>query len=187
MIMIYAQYIDCIGHLNTNAPAGTIFSSPYAIWFVILHWFPSCSTKPSQRREVCALGEAGASRGRPISLRPNQSAAAAWMKEHDLAFVNPKGKLVLNSSSLIFTTLLSRPEKVKDPVNPLDRSLWSLRRSLLGEGWLKADSGKHASVGMQKFNYKCEHHAYYAILLQRIHICLSSVWISMHFIFYYFV
>ena len=111
-----------------------------------------------------------------MSLRPNQSAAAAWMKEHDLAFVNPKGKLVLNSSSLIFTTLLSRPEKVKDPVNPLDRSLWSLRRSLLGEGWLKADSGKHASVGMQKFNYKCEHHAYYAILLQRIHICLSSVW-----------
>ena len=83
---------------------------------------------------MCALGEAGASRGRPISLQPNQSAAAAWMKEHDLAFVNAKGKLVLNSSSLIFSTLLSRPEKVKDPDNPIDRSLWSLRRSLVGEG-----------------------------------------------------
>lgn len=120
------------------------------------------------RTLVCELGEAGARSGRPLSLNPRQVAAAEWMERHELAFLNSKGRLVLNSSALNFFTTLSQPQKVQDPVDPLERSLWSLRRSLIAEGWAKSDSARDASVEMKRFNAKSEHHAYYAMLLQRI-------------------
>lgn len=78
-----------------------------------------------------------------------------------------QGKLVLNSSALTFVTTLSQPKKVKDPIDPLNRSLWSLRRCLTAAGWTQGVSGKHASIKEKCFNSKSEHHAYFAILLQR--------------------
>lgn len=117
--------------------------------------------------QVCELGEAGASRGRPLTLKPTQFSAASWMEKHDLASFNEKGRLVIKSGALVFATMLSCPKRVADPEDPLDRSLWSLRRSLLAGGWTEGKSGKHASVEFKCFNAKSEHHAYFAILLQR--------------------
>ena len=119
------------------------------------------------RRQVRELGECGVNRGRPISLKPSEAAAAEWMQRQELASFNSKGKLVLNSSALTFVTTLSQPKKVKDPIDPLNRSLWSLRRCLTAAGWTQGVSGKHASIEEKCFNSKSEHHAYFAILLQR--------------------
>lgn len=74
---------------------------------------------------------------------------------------------MFHSSALVFATVLSNPARVYDPPNPLDRSLWSLRRRLVFEGWEAAVSGRQGSVANKKFNWKSEHQAYYAILLER--------------------
>lgn len=148
---------------------------PSFIWFkhlfkglFFLSSHASIANLQALRTQVCELGEAGARKGRPLSLNPLQVAAAEWMERHELAYFNSKGRLVLNSSALNFVTTLSQPQKVQDPVDPLERSLWSLRRSLIAEGWTKSDSAWDASVERKRFNAKSEHHAYYAMLLQRI-------------------
>ena len=137
------------------------FQSLKAVFTVAL----GCSMQ--LREQICELGEAGAKKGRPLVLTPAQMIAAEWMEKYELASVNGKGRLVINSAALIFSTRLSSPKKVQDPVDPLCRSLWSLRRSLVTAGWSKGESGKHASVAQRCFNFKSEHHAYYTILLKR--------------------
>lgn len=131
--------------------------------------------------QVCELGEAGARRGRPLTLKPTQFSAASWMEKHDLASFNEKGRLLITSGALVFATMLSCPKRVADPEDPLDRSLWSLRRSLLAGGWTEGKSGKHASVEFKCFNAKSEHHAYFAILLQRNKVEILNLKLSVHF------
>ena len=105
--------------------------------------------------------------GRPQKVRAEDQTAVAWLEERALAFLNAKGRLVFQSSALVFATVLSKVERVRGPPNLLDCSLWSLRRKIVFAGWEEAQSGRHASVENQRFNRKCEHHAYYVILLER--------------------
>ena len=72
---------------------------------------------------------------------------------------------------------MSSPKLVEDPVDLMDRSLWSLRRSLVTRGWAPAESGKHASIEQKLFNKKSDHHAYFAILLERSPVGLGNVFI----------
>ncbi len=121
---------------------------------------------PQPRNAICELGKRGAASGRPVKLLPEHYEAATWLVERELAYHNAAGKLVLHSSALVFATILSKPQQVVDPPDLLNCSLWSLRRKLVCQGWLKAASGKSASIEKKMFNQKSEHQAYYAILLE---------------------
>ena len=134
-------------------------------WQPRLSHFRPCTREP--RTNICELGRRGASTGRPQRLLPEHQEAATWLESHNLASRNPNGRLIFHSSALVFGTVLSNPARVYDPPNPLDRSLWSLRRQLLFQGWEVAVSGRQGSVANKKFNCKSEHQAYYAILLER--------------------
>ena len=116
---------------------------------------------------VCDLGKQCASSAVPQTLAPEQEEAAKWMQDRQLAYLNSKGQFLLHSSSLVFATNLSAPKLSQEPEDLLQRSLWSLRRQLVSRGWRKGESGKHGSVDNKTFHGKCEHHAYYAILLDR--------------------
>ena len=128
--------------------------------------------KSNKRNTICELGKRGVLSGRPQKVRAEDRTAVEWLEERALAFLNAKGRLVFQSSALVFATVLSKAERVRDPANLLDCSLWSLRRKIVSAGWEEAQSGKHASVENKQSNKKCEHHADYVILLER---CLVNV------------
>ena len=105
--------------------------------------------------------------GQPLKVREADKAAAEWLEQRDLASCNPKGRLVIHSAALVFSTSLGNVERVRDPPELINCSLWSLRRRMLEAGWTEAESGKASSVESKLFNKKSEHSAYYAILLER--------------------
>lgn len=123
------------------------------------------------RKHICSLGQSAASHGRPIHVQPEHKVAASWMAEQQLASLTESGRLVLQSSALIFATKLAGVQKVKEPEDPRKRSLWSLRRQIMAEGWTRARSGRHASVEQKLFNPKSEFPEYYAILLHSCFAC----------------
>lgn len=102
-----------------------------------------------------------------MKIQSHQHDAVTWMEQHDLASINSSGRFVLHSSALTFSMSLSNVQRVQEPENPLECSIWSLRRRLKRHGWREGKSGKHASVEAKRFNPQSQFVAYYAILLSR--------------------
>lgn len=119
------------------------------------------------RKSICELGDASAMSGRPMPITQAKQPAANWMVANNVADYNDAGQLVLRSSSLVFRTVLTQPEKAQEPLNTSNRSLWSLRRGLQGLGWTAAETARGASVMEKLFNKSNNSTVYLAILIDR--------------------